>query len=68
VGVWLWEATESQLAVSGQGAAQSNRFSVLGIPGTGGHLGRAENKTGTLGGGFVSSGAEGMRCHGERWS
>ena len=46
VGVWLWEATESQLAVSGQEASLGNRLSVLGIPDTAGHRGRAENKMG----------------------
>ena len=49
VGVWLWEATESQLAVIGQGASLGNRFSVLGIPDMAGHHGRPENKVGALG-------------------
>ena len=48
VGIYLWEATESKLSVSGQGAGLGNRFSILGIPDTTGHHGRAENKMGSL--------------------
>ena len=44
----MWEATESKLSVSGQGAGLGNRFSILGIPDTTGHHGRAENKMGSL--------------------
>jgi hypothetical protein len=49
VGVWLREATESQLTGGGgggQGAVLSNRFSVSGISDTPGYQERPENKTG----------------------
>ena len=63
VGVWLWEAIESQLKGGGRGWGETrgsprslgltetrdNRFSVSGIPDTAGHGRRAENKMGSRG-------------------
>ena len=49
VGVWLSEATESQLSGWWTGAVLGTRFSASGIPDTAGHLRRAENKMKALG-------------------
>jgi hypothetical protein len=41
--------------------ARDNRFSVLGIPDTTGHLGRVDNKVGALGAAWSSPGLKGRR-------
>lgn len=74
VGFWLWEATEPHLPGGwtkesprslGLMEAKDNRFLVLGIPDTAGHLGRAENKMGALGAALSSPGLKGERAGGE---
>jgi hypothetical protein len=51
--------TRSSLRSLGLTEARDNRFSVLGIPDTAGHLGRTENKMGTLGAAWLSPGMKG---------
>ena len=64
VGVWLWEAmdpahrgcTKGILRSLGLMEASDNRFSVLSIPDTAGHRGKAENKVEALGAALSSPG------------